>query len=67
LGKIWKKVFKIVANLIRFGQNQNLASSKTFDLLRLWRKALKSEKQSISDGYVSNLYVTHFTNKSNFG
>jgi len=22
--------------LIRFGQNQNLASSKTFDLLRLW-------------------------------
>jgi len=28
LGEIWTKV-------IRFGQNQNLASLKTFDLLRL--------------------------------
>jgi len=28
LGKIWAKVIKIVANLIRFGQNQNLASQK---------------------------------------
>jgi len=29
-------VIKIWANLIRFGQNQNLASRKTFDLLRHW-------------------------------
>jgi len=35
LGKIWTKVIKIWANLIRFGQNQNLASPKSFDLLRL--------------------------------
>jgi len=27
---------KIWANLIRFAQNQNLASPKTLDLLRLW-------------------------------
>jgi len=35
LSKIWAKVIKIVPNLIRFGQNQILASPKTFDLLRL--------------------------------
>jgi len=35
LGKIWSKVIKICTNLIRFGQNQNLASPKTFDHLRL--------------------------------
>jgi len=29
-------VINIWANLIRFGQNQNLASPKTSDLLRLW-------------------------------
>jgi len=34
-GKIWAKVIKIVANLIRFGQNQNLASLKTLDRLQL--------------------------------
>jgi len=31
--KIWAN------NLIRFGQNQNLASQKTLDLLRLWLDA----------------------------
>jgi len=36
LSEIWAKVIKIWANLIRFGQNQNLASSKTFNLLRQW-------------------------------
>jgi len=30
-GKIW-------ANLIGFGQNQNLVAPKTFDFLRLWSK-----------------------------
>jgi len=35
LGKIWTKIGKIWKNLIRCGQNQNLASPKTFDLLRL--------------------------------
>jgi len=39
LGKIWEKVIKIWANLIGFGQNQNLASPKTLDFLRLWRQA----------------------------
>jgi len=29
-------VTKIWVNLIRFGQNQNLASLKTLDFLRLW-------------------------------
>jgi len=29
LGKIWETVIKIWAILIRFGQNQNLASPKT--------------------------------------
>jgi len=38
LGKIWAKVIKIWENLIIFGQNQNLASPKTFDLLKLWFK-----------------------------
>jgi len=28
LSEIWAKVIKIVANLIRFGQNRNLASQK---------------------------------------
>jgi len=27
---------KLEQKVIRFGQNQNLTSSKTFDLLRLW-------------------------------
>jgi len=35
LGKIWAKVIKIWACLIRFGQTQNFASPKAFDLLRL--------------------------------
>jgi len=35
LGEIWAKVIKIWANLIRFGQNENLASPKTLDILRL--------------------------------
>jgi len=35
-GQIWAKVIKIWANLIRFGQNQNLASPKTLNFLRLW-------------------------------
>jgi len=35
LGQIWAKVNKIWANLIRFGQNQSLASPKTLDLLRI--------------------------------
>jgi len=30
------KVIKIWENLIRFGQNQSLASPKTINLLRLW-------------------------------
>jgi len=34
LFEIWAKVIKIWVNLIRFGQNQNLVSSKTLDLLR---------------------------------
>jgi len=34
--QIWTKGIEIWTNLIRFGQNQNLASPKTFDLLRLW-------------------------------
>jgi len=29
-------MIKVWANLIKFGQNQNLASPKTSDLLRLW-------------------------------
>jgi len=37
LGEIWAKVIKTWTNLIRFGQNQNLASSKTFDLLHSYR------------------------------
>jgi len=36
LGGGGAKVIKICLNLIRFGQNQNLASPKTFDFLRLW-------------------------------
>jgi len=36
LSKIWAKVMKLWENLIRFGQSQNLASPKTFNLLRLW-------------------------------
>jgi len=35
LSKIWTKVIKILSSLIRFGQNRNLTSPKTFDLLRL--------------------------------
>jgi len=31
------KIDYIRANLIIFGKNQNLASLKTFDLLRLWQ------------------------------
>jgi len=31
---IWANLGEIWADLIRFGQNQNLASSKKFDLLR---------------------------------
>jgi len=31
------------ANLIRFGQNQNLVSPKTFDLLRLCETKIDSE------------------------
>jgi len=34
LGKILAKLSQIWAKLIRFEQNQNLASSKAFDLLR---------------------------------
>jgi len=47
-GWIWKNLAKIEtnldkndkiwANLIRLGQNHNLASSKTFDLLRICTK-----------------------------
>jgi len=33
--QIWAKVIKIWTNLFRFGQNQNLASPKTLDLLLL--------------------------------
>jgi len=35
--EVWAKMirFSIEVNLIRFGQNQNLASLKAFDLLRL--------------------------------
>jgi len=36
-GEIWAKVIKIWENLIRFGQNQNLAFPKTLDFLRLWK------------------------------
>jgi len=38
-GQICAKFGKVInnwENLIRFGQNQNLASSKTFHLLRQW-------------------------------
>jgi len=35
LCEILAKVIKIWAILIRFGQNQNLSSPKTFDLLQL--------------------------------
>jgi len=31
LDDIWAKAIKIWTNLIRFGQNQNLASPKTFE------------------------------------
>jgi len=33
IGKFGQKMTKVWANLIRFGQNQNLASPKTSDLL----------------------------------
>jgi len=36
LGKIKAKLIQNLDNLIKFGQNLNLASSKIFDLLRLW-------------------------------
>jgi len=36
---MWAKAIEICANLIRFVQNQNLASPKAFDLLRLWLDA----------------------------
>jgi len=35
LGDIWANLSKIWANLFRFGQNQNLASPKQFDLMRI--------------------------------
>jgi len=38
LGRNFGKGDKIGANLIRFGQNQHLASSKTFELLRIWTR-----------------------------
>jgi len=44
MGKISVKVIKILENLIRFGQNQNLASSK---------------KHSISYGYGSRWLVKY--------
>jgi len=50
LGEIWAKVIKICANLIRFGQNQNLASSKTFNLLRPYL-TVKTESR-LMPGYV---------------
>jgi len=40
-GEIWAKVIKIWANLVRFGQNQHLASLKTFDILQLCFKGIK--------------------------
>jgi len=33
--------------LIRFGQNQNLTSPKTFDLLRLWHHRSHEDTQMI--------------------
>jgi len=43
IGYIWanmvgfgRNLEKLRLNLLRFGQNQNLASPKTFDLLKLW-------------------------------
>jgi len=41
LGKIWAKVIKTWANLIKFGQNQNLTSPITFELLWLCYYSIK--------------------------
>jgi len=71
-GKIWVKVIKIWANLIRFGQNQNLASPKTFDLLRLWTRASKHIKPAlhwmVGIGHATPSYViqTLSSSKTNF-
>jgi len=40
LGEIWATVINIWENLIRIGKNQNLASPKTFNLLRLLLRLL---------------------------
>jgi len=42
LGDIWAYLSKIWAGLIRFGQNQNLASPKKFDLLWLCQSVFYS-------------------------
>jgi len=42
LSKIWVNLGEIWAKVIRFGQNQYLASPKSVDLLRLWSKLQKS-------------------------
>jgi len=56
-GQIWLDLGEITAKVI-FGQNQNLASPNTFDLLRLWWLLMRLN--------VCVCYLAHFLSLANY-
>jgi len=59
-GQIWLDLDEI---FIRFGQNQNLASPKAFDLLRLWVKStIKLISSKFDKNQTNNIDIFSFWN-----